>query len=48
MWMMLPQTKGALVIYDKVLRPQLVKHKHTIQKFIDDVKGSAGELQKEA
>jgi len=48
MWMMLPQTRGALVIYDKLLRPMLQKHKHQIQKFIEDIKGSANELSKEA
>ena len=36
-----PQTKGALVVYDTVVKPQLIKYGPQIEKLINDVKGGA-------
>jgi len=47
-WLMAPQTKGASVIYNKVLKPQLEKHRPQIEKFINDVKSSGTTIMKEA
>lgn len=47
-FLMAPQTKGALTIYKYVVGPILKQHKHSIQAFIDDIKGSASEAASEA
>jgi len=47
-WLMAPQTQGALVIYRSVLRPLLTQHKDKIQRMIDDVKGTASSVAQEA
>ena len=43
-FLMAPQTKGALTIYKYVVSPILKQHKDKIQQFIDEVKGSASEV----
>lgn len=43
-----PQTKGASVVYETVVKPQLIKYRPQIEKLINDVKGGASELAKEA
>ncbi len=42
-YLMAPQTKGALTIYKYVVGPILKQHKDKIQQFIDEIKGSAAE-----
>jgi receptor expression-enhancing protein 5/6 len=42
-FLMAPQTKGALTIYKYLVGPILKQHKASIQAFIDEVKGSAGD-----
>ena len=42
-FLMAPQTKGALTVYRYVVGPILKQHKQSIQAFIDEVKGSAGD-----
>lgn len=42
-YLMAPQTKGALTIYRFIVGPILKQHKDKIQAFIDEVKGSAAE-----
>lgn len=42
-FLMAPQTKGALTIYNYVVGPILKTHKESIQAFIDEIKGSAAE-----
>lgn len=46
-FLMHPKTKGAQVVYDNLVGPIIRQHKDKIQKIIDDIKGSAGELAKE-
>jgi receptor expression-enhancing protein 5/6 len=46
-WMMLPQTKGALWIYKTFLSPLLKAYQPQIENFINDIKGSASEAMKE-
>jgi hypothetical protein len=46
-WLMHPKLKGALFVYNNILRHILEKHKDQIQKFIDDIKNSGSELAKE-
>ena len=45
---MLPQTKGALVVYKKVLSPLFKKHEEDLKKIIDDVKEAASKAQEAA
>jgi hypothetical protein len=40
-WLMLPQFKGAQVIYDQVLKPQLEKHSELIEELIANTMSSA-------
>lgn len=40
-WMMNPNTKGSLIVYNKVLKPLLARNKDKIEKFIAEVKGGA-------
>lgn len=40
-WMMAPQTKGAELVYHKVLKPILHQHKDKIEKMIAEVKGGS-------
>lgn len=47
-WMMNSSTDGARIIYRKVMRPLLVKHRSKIEKFINEVKGEAMNLANEA
>lgn len=47
-YLMAPQTKGALVIYNSILKPILDQNKEKINGFINDVKGSAAEISAEA
>lgn len=42
-FLMAPQTKGALTIYKYLVGPILKQHKDSIQNFINEVKGSAGD-----
>lgn len=43
-FLMAPQTKGALTIYKYVVGPILKQHKQSIQDFIDEIKGSASDV----
>src|ERR1700761_6157685 len=45
--LMHPKINGASVIYHKFMKPLMEKHRHTIEKFIDEVKGSASSIAKE-
>lgn len=47
-WMMHPATKGATVIYRMILKPLLERNKDSIEKFINEVKGSALDAAKQA
>ena len=47
-FLMAPQTKGAMFLYKNFVGPLLKNNKEAIQNFIDEIKGSAGELQKAA
>lgn len=50
-WLLMPQFKGAKVIYDKVLQPQLTANKATIEKWISmtaNVANNAKESSMEA
>jgi receptor expression-enhancing protein 5/6 len=40
-WLMLPQFRGAQVVYDQVLKPQLEKHSETINDLIKATQMSA-------
>ena len=42
-FLMAPQTKGALTIYKYAVSPILKTHKDSIQAFIDEIKNSAGD-----
>lgn len=43
-----PQTKGSLVIYNKVVKPLLDQYKDKIEGLISDIKGSAGDVVNQA
>ena len=43
-FLMAPQTKGALKLYEIIVGPLLRQHKDKIQNLIDEVKGSAGDV----
>ena len=43
-FLMAPQTKGALTIYKYLVGPILKQHKSSIQAFIDEIKGSASDV----
>ena len=45
--MILPQTKGAVVLYKKVIRPQLVKGQDDVDAAIDKIKAGAASAIKE-
>ena len=47
-FLMAPQTRGAETIYRTFVKPILIQHKDKIQKFIEEIKGSAGEAVNEA
>lgn len=47
-FLMAPQTQGASLLYRTLVKPILSQHKERIQSFIDEVKGSANDLSKEA
>jgi receptor expression-enhancing protein 5/6 len=47
-FLMAPQTKGALFLYNNFVGPLLRNNKAAIQNFIDEIKGSAADLQKAA
>ena len=47
-WLMAPQTQGAVIIYKSVLRPLLIKHRERIDAFIREVQGSAMAAAKDA
>ncbi len=46
--MMMPQTRGATVVYNNILRPLLQKNKDKIERFIAEVKGGAASIASEA
>jgi uncharacterized membrane protein required for colicin V production len=48
MYMLLPQFKGALTIYNKVAKPLLDQYRPEIEKLINDVQGVAKDAIKEA
>lgn len=43
-FLMAPQTKGALTIYKYLVGPVLKQYKQSIQDFIDEIKGSASDV----
>ncbi len=43
-----PQTHGAKVVYENVVKPQLIRYKPQIEDLINTIKGGASELAKEA
>lgn len=47
-WMMLPTTNGAKVVYTGLVKPQMVKYQPYLQKVIDDIAGSTDQLKDEA
>lgn len=47
-FLMAPQTQGASLLYKTLVKPILSQHKDRIQAFIDEVKGSASDLSKDA
>lgn len=48
MYMLLPQFKGALTVYNKVAKPLLDQYRPAIEKLIADVQGVAKDAIKEA
>ena len=46
-YLMLPQTDGAMLIYTKVLQPYLKKHQKEIDDFIAKVSSQASDYQKD-
>ena len=47
-FLMAPQTKGALFLYSNFVGPLLRNNKAAIQNFIDEIKGSAADISKAA
>ncbi len=47
-FLMAPQTQGASLLYKTLVKPLLSQHKDKIQRFIDEIKGSASDLSQEA
>lgn len=47
-FLMAPQTKGALFLYNNFVGPLLRNNKEAIQNFIDEIKGSAADISKAA
>jgi hypothetical protein len=47
-YLMHPKTDGARFVYGMIIKPILEKNKHKIQAFIDEIKGSAGDVISEA
>ena len=47
-YLMAPQTKGAMTLYTYLVSPVLKQHKDKIQAFIDEIKGSAAEAAQAA
>ena len=47
-FLMAPQTKGALFLYNNFVGPLLRNNKKAIQDFIDDIKGAGSDIQKAA
>ncbi len=47
-FLMAPQTKGALFLYNNFVGPLLRNNKEAIQGFIDEIKGSAADISKAA
>ena len=47
LFLMMPQTQGAKIIYSSVLKPLLVKYKPQIEEFIARVSEKASEASKE-
>lgn len=47
-FLMAPQTKGALFLYKNFVGPLMRNNKEAIQAFIDDIKGSASDISKAA
>lgn len=45
-FLMAPQTKGALFLYKNFVGPLMRNNKAAIQNFIDEVKGSASDVSK--
>ena len=47
LYLMLPQFGGARIVYEKLLRPLLIKHQSRIEQIIKDVSGGSAEMFKE-
>ena len=47
-WLLLPQTNGAKVMFESVISPQLEKNKHLIEKWISMTTSAASDAQKNA
>ena len=47
MFLMMPQTQGAKIVYTSVFKPLLIKYKPEIQAFIEKVSEKASEIQKD-
>jgi len=47
-FLMAPQTKGALFLYNNFVGPLLRNNKKAIQEFIDDIKGASSDISKAA
>jgi len=44
-WCMLPiESNGSIIIYNRIIRPQFVKHQQTTDKFIDTVTNKAKDV----
>ena len=47
-WMMLPTTNGAQIIYNQAMKPFMKKHGHHFQKIVNDISEGANIAQQEA
>ena len=47
-YLMAPQTRGASTLYHTLIGPIMRQHKDKIQRFIDEIKGSASDAMSEA
>lgn len=48
LFLLAPQTKGALTVYNTVAQPFLVKYRKDIEKLIEDIQGVASKAAKDA
>ena len=47
-WMMLPTTQGAAIIYNQAMKPFMKKHGHKFQKIVNDISEGAKIVENEA